>query len=162
MSLAIYPGSFDPITLGHVDVVRRARTIFSEVVVLVGQNNRKSYMFDDSKRLALAEEALASIDGVRVDVTDGLIVDYARRVGANAIVKGIRGGSDFDSEQPMALMNRHMSGIETVFLLGDPALTHVASSFVKEVASFGGNIDDLVPANVARAVRQAVKEKVDR
>jgi pantetheine-phosphate adenylyltransferase len=154
MSLAVCPGSFDPVTLGHLDVVRRARGMFDEVVLAVAHNSRKSYLFSLEQRVALARESTSGLD-VRVDVVDGLLADYCRRVGASAVVKGLRGGADFDAEQPMALLNRHLSGIETVFLVGDGALAHVASSLVKDVARHGGDVSDLVPPAVARALRDA-------
>lgn len=143
-------------TLGHVDIVRRARDMFDEVIIAVARNSTKNYFFDDDERVQLAKDAVADIAGVRVELVDGLIVDFARAQGANAIVKGLRGPADYDDEQAMALLNRHLSGIETIFVMGDPALAHVASSFVKEIARYGGNIDDLVPANVAEALKAKV------
>lgn len=156
MTLAVCPGSFDPITLGHVDVVRRARGLFDEVVVGVAMNARKSYLFDDETRLALAREAVADIPGVRVQLVEGLLATFCREIGADAIVKGLRGAADFDNEQTMALLNRHLTGVETLFVLGDPGLAHVASSLVKDVARHGGPIDDLVPPGVARALPAAL------
>ncbi|QGQ18934.1 pantetheine-phosphate adenylyltransferase [Cellulomonas sp. JZ18] len=156
MRIAVCPGSFDPLTLGHVDVVRRARTLFDEVVVAVAHNSRKQPLLGADERVALAAQVLADVDGVRVVGTQGLLVDLVRDVGACAVVKGLRGGADVDAEVPMALMNRHLSGVETVFVLGDPALAHVASSLVKDVARHGGRIDDLVPAPVAAAVHRAL------
>lgn len=149
------PGSFDPITLGHLDVVRRARTMFDEVVVAVAHNASKSAWFDAEQRAALAREALADTD-VQVEIVAGLVAEYARDRGAVAIVKGLRGGADFDGEQPMALMNRHLSGVETVFLVGDGAHAHIASSLVKDIARHGGDVGDLVPPGVAQALRDAV------
>ena len=157
MTIAVCPGSFDPLTLGHVDVVRRARGMFDEVVVGIARNSSKSALLGVDERVALARTALAGVDGVRVDVVEGLLADFVREVGAGAIVKGLRGGADFDAELPMALMNRHLTGVETVFVVGDPALAHVASSLVKDVARFGGSIDDLVPDGVADAVHEAVR-----
>ncbi|GAA1654865.1 pantetheine-phosphate adenylyltransferase [Georgenia ruanii] len=156
MSLAVCPGSFDPITYGHVDVVRRARAMFDEVVVVVAHNPAKRYLFDAEQRVALARAALADLPGVRVELVDGLLARYCADVGAVAIVKGLRGAADFDSEQAMALMNRHLVGIETVFVMGDPTLGHIASSMVKDVAGHGGPIDDLVPPAVAAALHQAL------
>lgn len=152
MRIAVCPGSFDPITLGHVDVVRRALTMFDEVIIGVAQNASKNYRFSPSERLGLAESAVADLPGARVMPIDGLLVDFVKDVGASAIVKGLRGAADYDGEQSMALLNRHMSGIETVFVMGDPKLAHIASSLVKDVARHGGNIDDLVPAAVAAAL----------
>lgn len=155
MSLAVCPGSFDPLTLGHVDVVRRARSMFDEVVVGIARNSAKSPLLAVEQRVALAREAFAADPGVRVEVVPGLLADFVREVGAVAVVKGLRGGADFDGELPMALMNRHLTGVETVFVVGDPALAHIASSLVKDVARFAGPIDDLVPPGVADAVRAA-------
>ncbi|WP_054952234.1 pantetheine-phosphate adenylyltransferase [Flaviflexus massiliensis] len=152
MSIAVCPGSFDPITLGHVDVVRRALTIFDEVIVGVAQNPGKNYRFAPEERLALAESAIADLPGARVMPVHGLLADFVQDTGASAIVKGLRGAADFDAEQAMALMNRHLSGVETVFIMGDPRLAHVASSLVKDVARHGGYIDDLVPTEVAAAL----------
>ena len=156
MSLAVCPGSFDPLTLGHVDVVRRARSMFDEVVVGIARNSSKSPLLDVDRRVALARAAFTQDAGVRVEVVPGLLADFVREVGAAAVVKGLRGGADFDGELPMALMNRHLTGVETVFVVGDPALAHVASSLVKDVARFGGSVADLVPAGVADAVRDAL------
>ncbi len=155
MSLAVCPGSFDPLTLGHVDVVRRARSMFDEVVVAIATNSAKSPLLAAEQRVALARDAFAADPAVRVEVVPGLLADFVREVGAVAVVKGLRGGADFDGELPMALMNRHLTGVETVFVVGDPALAHIASSLVKDVARFGGPIEDLVPPGVAEAVRQA-------
>lgn len=144
-------------TLGHVDVVRRARAMFDEVIVAVARNAKKNYFFSDDERLELARGAVAGIDGVRVEFVDGLVADYARNNGVNAIVKGLRGAADYDAEQAMSLLNRHLSAIETVFVMGDPSLAHIASSFVKELAMYGGKIDDLVPENVAKALQAKVE-----
>ncbi|MDQ0373318.1 pantetheine-phosphate adenylyltransferase [Cellulomonas humilata] len=157
MTTAVCPGSFDPLTLGHVDVVRRARSMFDEVVVGVARNSSKASLLPVEERVALARAAFADVDGVRVEAVDGLLADFVRTVGAVAVVKGLRGGADFDAELPMALMNRHLSGVETVFVVGDQALAHIASSLVKDVARYGGPIDDLVPAGVAEAVRAALR-----
>ncbi len=156
MSLAVCPGSFDPVTLGHVDLVRRARSLFDEVVVAVARNSAKAPLLTLDERVALARGAVADLAGVRVAVVPGLLADFLREVGATAVVKGIRGASDVDAEVPMALMNRHLSGVETVFVAGDSALAHIASSLVKDVARHGGRIEDLVPAQVAPAVRAAL------
>lgn len=154
MTLAICPGSFDPMTLGHRDVVERALTMFDEVIVLLATNSIKSYLFSDEERMALAEETLAGLEGVSVDITAGLIADYAREKGGNAIVKGLRNAADFDAETSMALLNRHLCAVETVFIMGDPALGHVASSYVKELASYGGPLTGLVAEPVAQALQE--------
>jgi len=159
VSLAVCPGSFDPVTLGHVDVVRRAAGMFDEVVVAVAHNSAKSPLLTADVRMRLVRDAVAGIPGVRVVATDGLLADFLRQVGAVAVVKGLRGAADVDAE--VALMNRHLSGVETVFVAGDSALAHIASSLVKDVARHGGPIDDLVPAGVGDAVRAALRARVD-
>jgi pantetheine-phosphate adenylyltransferase len=157
VSLAVCPGSFDPVTLGHLDVVRRARSMFDEVVVVVAHNAAKHPLLPVERRVELVRAAVEGMSGVAVTSWDGLLADYLRQVNANAVVKGLRGGADVDAELGMALLNRHMSGVETVFVPGDGALAHVASSLVKDVARHGGSIDDLVPPGVAEAVRAALE-----
>lgn len=161
VSIAVCPGSFDPVTLGHLDLIRRARSMFDEVVVAVARNSTKTALLDPGERVELARAAVAEagLAGVRVEQVPGLLVEFCREVGAQAIVKGLRGGADFDAELPMALMNRHVGGIETVFVIGDPALAHIASSLVRDVARFGGPIDDLLPAGAQEAVRAAVRRQ---
>lgn len=156
MSLAVCPGSFDPVTLGHIDVIRRARSMFDEVVVVVAHNAAKRPLLAVDERVALVRAAVADMGGVSVAPWDGLLADFLRDAGANAVVKGLRGGADVDAELGMALLNRHLSGVETVFVPGDGALAHVASSLVKDVARHGGRIDDLVPPGVAEAVYTAL------
>ncbi len=162
MSIAVCPGSFDPFTLGHLDVVRRARTMFDEVVVAVAHNSGKQPLLDVAARVELAQQAVAGLDGVRVEAVDGLLAAFVESLGAAAVVKGLRGGADFDAEQPMALMNRHLCGVETVFVIGDPALAHVASSLVKDVLRHGGDVSDLVPGPVAAALRAAERLDTDK
>lgn len=165
VTAAVCPGSFDPITLGHLDIVRRARGLFDEVVVGVARNASKSALLGTDERVALARAAIeqAGLDGVRVEVVPGLLVDFCREIGAGAVVKGLRGGADFDAELPMALMNRHLAEVETVFVAGDSSLMHVASSLVKDIARHGGPVDDLVPPGVGDAVRQALaRERASR
>lgn len=158
MSIAVCPGSFDPITLGHLDVVRRARRLFDVVVVGVAVNASKNALLSPADRVEVARAALADdpdLADVRVAEVPGLLVDFCRDIGAVAVVKGLRGGADFDGEQPMALMNRHLRGIETVFLPAEQRYAHVASSLVKDIARHGGPIEDLVPPVAAEAVRAA-------
>ncbi|WP_286217428.1 pantetheine-phosphate adenylyltransferase [Paraoerskovia sediminicola] len=160
MTTAVCPGSFDPITLGHLDVVRRARALVDHVVVGVARNAGKTALLPADARVDLARRALddAGLADVRVAVVPGLLVDYCAEIGATAVVKGLRGGADFDAELPMALMNRHLAGVETVFVVGDAALAHIASSLVKDIARHGGPVDDLVPPGVGDAVRRAFAE----
>ena len=153
MTVAVCPGSYDPITLGHLDVVRRASALYDDVVLAVATNTTKATLLDLDERVALARHATAGMPRVRVEAVPGLLVDFCREVGATALVKGLRNGADYDAELPMALMNRHLIGIETVFLPADRSVAHIASSLVKEVARYGGPIEDLVPDGVAESVR---------
>ena len=155
MTVAVCPGSFDPITLGHLDVVRRASLLYDDVVLAVATNATKVTLLDLAERVALARHAVSGVPRVRVEPVPGLLVDFCREIGATALVKGLRNGADYDAELPMALMNRHL-GIETVFLPADHSVAHIASSLVKEVARYGGTIDDLVPDGVAEAVRARI------
>ncbi|GAA4395450.1 pantetheine-phosphate adenylyltransferase [Tsukamurella soli] len=153
MSRAVCPGSFDPMTLGHLDIFRRAARLFDELVITVVVNPNKQGMFAIDERIALIEENVADLPGVTVESWTGLLVDYARERGAQAIVKGLRNSTDFDYEQPMASMNAHLTGVETAFLCTDPRYAYVSSSLVKEVAKLGGDITALIPANVAAALQ---------
>ncbi|TGO04298.1 pantetheine-phosphate adenylyltransferase [Serinibacter arcticus] len=158
MRTAVVPGSFDPVTLGHLDVVRRALAVADEVVVAVGRNAGKSPLLTADERRDLITSAVADIPGVRAEIMPGLLVDFCRDLahasgGDVVIVKGLRGGGDLDAEAPMAAMNRHLSGVETVFLVGAGHLNHISSSMVRDVARHGGPIDDLVPAGAADLVR---------
>lgn len=154
MTIAVCPGSFDPVTLGHLDVIRRGALLFDEVVVAVAAHAGKQPLLSVAERVELLRTATQGIGGVRVGVADGLIVDFCREVGASVLLKGLRGSGDHDAELPMAWMNRHLAGIETLFLPADRAVAHIASSMVKDVARHGGRIEDLVPDGVAPLVRQ--------
>ena len=156
MARAVCPGSFDPVTLGHVDVVTRAAALFDEVVVAVAINPAKQGLFSVDERRELLAGCFADLPGVRVDAFGGLLVDYCQEQGAAALVKGLRSGTDYAYELPMALMNRHLSGVETVFLAADPAHTYVSSSLVKEVARGGGDVS----AFLTPAVHAALIERL--
>ena len=152
---AVCPGSYDPVTLGHVDVLVRAARLYDEVVVAVLHNPAKQGTFPVEERIGFVERSLPEEvrQRVRVEAFAGrLLVDVCRDVGADAIVKGLRSASDFAYELPMALMNRHLTGVETVFLPGAPELEHVSSSLVKEVSRFGGDVTGLVPDEVRDAL----------
>mgnify|MGYP006340759069 FL=1 len=151
--IAVVPGTFDPVTLGHVDVVRRSAALFDQVVVGIARNATKTPLLSVEERRDAFAESVADLPGVSVEIVPGLLVDFCADRGATAIVKGLRGGSDLDAEAPMALMNRHLSGIETVFVMSDPTLAHIASSMVRDIARHGGRIDHLVPDGVADLVR---------
>jgi len=162
MTIAVCPGSFDPVTLGHLDVVRRARALADEVVVGVARNAAKTALLPLEERVALVREAVEGWDGVRVAEVPGLLAEFCASIGAGMVVKGLRNGGDLDAELPMALMNRHLTGVETVFLPASPQVGHIASSMVKDVARHGGPIDDLVPDGVGDAVRAALARTGER
>ena len=147
---AIYPGSFDPITNGHLDLIRRAAGQFERVVVAVLRHDLKSPEFRIADRLEMIREAVTGLENVRVGSFDGLLVDYARQQGARLILRGIRAVSDYEYELQMALMNRKLAPeIETIFMLPGERYTYLSSRLVKEVCRHGGPIDDLVPPGVA-------------
>lgn len=149
----VCPGSYDPVTIGHVDVITRAAAMYDEVVVAVLLNKAKRGTFGVDERIMLLDAALSAVPNVRIEAYSGrLLVEVCREAGAQAIVKGLRGGTDFAYELPMAQMNRHLSGVETVFLPGDPKFGHVSSSLIKEVAALGGDITGLVPEAVHAAL----------
>ncbi|HWG55665.1 MAG TPA: pantetheine-phosphate adenylyltransferase [Gaiellaceae bacterium] len=156
MITAICPGSYDPVTLGHVDVIGRAAAIFDRVVVGVVANPRhKTPLFDLDERVGFLREALADLPNVEVDVFSELVVEFARRWQAKAIVKGLRVISDFEWEFQMNQLNRHLAPeIETVYVMASPQVSFVSSSGVKEIAAFGGRVDELVPAAVAAALKE--------
>ena len=156
MVIAIYPGTYDPVTNGHIDVITRAASIFDRIVVgVVGDPRHKEPMFTLDERVAFLEEALRDMDNVDVDVFSVLVVDFARKWGARAIVKGLRVISDFEWEFQMNQLNRMLAPeIETVYVMASPTVSFVSSSGVKEIAAFGGNVDTLVPDAVARRFRE--------
>ena len=151
---AIYPGTFDPITFGHIDVVNRAAAMFPRLIILVARNPAKAPMFTDIERIAMIREVFRGRKDIAVDGFDGLLVDYARETRATAIIRGLRAVSDFEYEFQMALMNRKLyRDIDTVFLAPDERYTYLNSSIVREVARLGGNIDDFVPPVVRKRLR---------
>ena len=153
-SIAVFPGSFDPITNGHLDVVARGLTIFDQIVVAILINAEKKPLFSVEERVAMARAACAHLPNVEVDSFGGLVVEYARHRGAVALVKGLRAISDFEREVQMALMNRRLADdIYTVFLVTHPDYAFLSSSLVKDVFRLGGDIEDLVPPGVAEKLR---------
>ena len=151
---AIFPGSFDPITNGHVDIIRRALRLFDGIVVAVLNNAAKQPHFTPEERLAIIREVFAGEAGVEVDTFDGLLVDYARRKRASVIVRGLRAISDFEYEMQMALMNRRLEPeVETVFMMPAEPYTYVSSRLVKEVVALGGSVTGLVPELVEERLR---------
>jgi pantetheine-phosphate adenylyltransferase len=153
---AIYPGSYDPVTFGHVDVIRRAAGIFDRVVIgVVGNPQHKTPMFSLDERVAFLKDALGELENVEVDVFSELVVDFARKWNAKIIVKGLRVISDFEWEFQMNQLNRTLAPeVETVYVMASPQVSFVSSSGVKEIAAFGGNVDELVPQAVARRFRE--------
>ena len=155
MRRAIYPGSFDPVTNGHLDVIARAARLFDEVIVAVAVNDQKRSLFTAAERTALIAESVAGLANVRVSHFDGLLVEFARAQHATALVRGLRAVSDFEFEFQMALMNRKLDEhIETIFLMPAEKYTYLSSRIVKEISRLGGNVDAFVPASVAQALRK--------
>jgi len=142
---ALCPGTFDPVTNGHLDIIERASRHFDQLVVAVLVNPAKEPLFSLEERLAMLKEATADLPGVEVDSFSGLLVDFAKRRGSAAIVKGLRAISDFDYELQMAQMNHRLAAVETFFMTANPGWSYLSSSLVKEVARHGGDVDGLVP-----------------
>lgn len=154
MISCLVPGSFDPPTKGHLDVIERCAGIFDRVVVAVVANPSKKALFTEEERIALLQECVARWDNVEVDSFSGLLVDFASVKGADTIVKGLRAMTDFDYEIQMSQMNRHLSGIVTMFVATKPEYGYLSSSLVKQVAGLGGAVDSLVPEQVAKALKE--------
>ena len=161
--VAVYPASFDPITLGHVDVATRAAALFDELILAVYDRPLKTLLFSTEERVALVGAAVAHLPNVRVGTYTGLTIDYARAARANVIVRGLRTVSDFEREYGMAQLNRGMaSDIETVFLMASQRFSYVSSSSVKEIAALGGPIGEMVPAHVEEALRRVYSARSAR
>ncbi|KUH69502.1 phosphopantetheine adenylyltransferase [Mycolicibacterium novocastrense] len=158
MSGAVCPGSFDPVTLGHVDVFERAAAQFDEVIVAVLINPNKKGMFTLDERIAMIEEATEHLPNLRVESGQGLVVDFARQRGVTAIVKGLRSGTDFEYELQMAQMNKHIAGVDTFFVAATPQYSFVSSSLAKEVASMGGDVSELLPAAVNKRLQAKLSQ----
>jgi pantetheine-phosphate adenylyltransferase len=156
---AACPGSFDPVTNGHIDIIGRAASLFDEVVVAVGVNKSKNRLFSAEERIDMLTEAVSPWDNVVVAGFTGLLTDFCREHGASAIVKGLRAVSDFDYELQMAQMNASLSEVETVFVPTSPEYSFLASSLVKEVASFGGDVSSLVPEHVLVRLKARLAER---
>jgi pantetheine-phosphate adenylyltransferase len=150
---AVCPGSFDPVTNGHLDIISRASDLFDEVTVAVLINKSKEGMFSVDERLEMLRIVAADYPNVKIDAFRGLLVDFCKAHGIPAIVKGLRAISDFDYELQMAQMNRSLAGVETVFVPTSPEYSFLASSLVKEIATFGGDVSGLVPVDVLRRLR---------
>jgi pantetheine-phosphate adenylyltransferase len=153
MRRAIYPGSFDPVTNGHLDVIERGRKLFDEVIVAVAYNEEKKPLFSLAERLQLLEQSIGTLDNVRIAHFDGLLVDFAVEQQASAVIRGLRAVSDFEFEFQMALMNRKLeTAVETIFLMPKEEYTYLSSRIIKEIARLGGDVSAFVPAPVAQAL----------
>ena len=156
MKIAIYPGSFDPITNGHLDIIERAVHLFDKVIVTVARNAEKNFpLFSHEERISLIAKAVSELENIEVDSFEGLMVDHAVKHGAVAAIRGLRALSDFEFEFKMALMNRSLNeNISTLFLMPHAKYTHVSSSMVREVASLGGSVIKYVPSHVNKALKE--------
>ncbi|MBU4128958.1 pantetheine-phosphate adenylyltransferase [bacterium] len=155
--IAVYPGSFDPVTNGHIDLIKRTLGIVDELIVAVVKDSGEKPLFSVEERMAMLKEVTKDLENVRIDSFDELLVDYARKLGAKTIIRGLRAISDFEYEFQMALMNRKLSKeIETVFMMPSAKYSYLSSSMIKEVVSFGGSLCDLVP----KVVEERLKEKL--
>ena len=154
-NIAIYPGSFDPLTNGHVDIIERGSRLFDRIVIAILLNIEKAPLFTVQERVEIAREVFREYPNVEVDTFDGLLVEYARRKRASVIVRGLRAISDFEYEMQMALMNRHLNpDVETVFMMPAETYTYVSSRLVKEVVALGGSVSNLVPSIVESRLRE--------
>jgi len=158
--IAVYPGTFDPVTNGHIDLIRRARAIFPEVVVGVAENPGKGTLFSVEERVEMLKEATRRLSGVKVEPFGGLSVDFARRQKARLILRGLRMLSDFEYEFQLALTNRRLDpGVETVFLMPSAECSYLSSRLIKEAAGLGGDVNGLVPSFVARRLKERLKDE---
>ena len=156
---AIYPGSFDPVTFGHLDVIKRAARIFDEVVVAVSQNLQKKALFSSQERLDMLKASVKGVKNVKFDIFDGLIINYARKNNVKVLIRGVRMISDFDYELQMALTNRRLDEkIETVFLMPSEGFSFLSSTLIKEAATLGGDVTSFVPASVAQKLKKRLVE----
>lgn len=154
-SIAVYPGSFDPITNGHLSLIKRGLKIFDKVIVALGSNPQKNNLFSEEERIRMIKQVLEGVDNVEVEAFDGLTVDYARSRNAKAILRGIRALSDFEYEFQLALMNRRLDReIQSVFLMTDYKWFYISSTIIKEAASLGGDISGLVPPLVCKRLKE--------
>jgi len=159
MKIAVYPGTFDPITNGHVDIIMRSAKLFDKIIVTVAVNTQKTPLFDLTERVEMIRQALGNEEKIEVDQFDGLIAEYLERVNASAMIRGLRAVSDFEYEFQMSLMNRKLNpDVETVFLTPAQEYIHLNSTIVKEVASFGGDVSEYVPDYVRTKLREKYKK----
>ena len=160
MRVAIYPGTFDPITNGHLDLIKRAAMLFDRIIVAVANNPHKHPLFSLEERMRLVKETVQDFENVDVETFDGLLVEYAEKRGATAAIRGLRAVSDFEYEFQMALMNRKlMPKLETVFLMPSEEYTYINSTIVKEVARLGGKVEEFLPQRVAEALKAKIEKQ---
>lgn len=161
MTVAIYPGSFDPLTKGHLDVAVRASRLFDKVIIGVYDRPQKPLLFSPEERVEMAREAVKDVPNIEVESFSGLTIDFARKVGAHTMVRGLRVSADFEFEFDMAMMNRQLApDLELVCLMASPEFQFLSSSLLKEVSRLGGDVDEMLPQNVAKALRRKVHEKM--
>lgn len=158
MLIAVFPGSFDPLTNGHLDIIKRASVLFDKVIVAVGVNTTKTPLFSDEQKIELIKEAVNDLDNIEVSIMSGLTVDFMKEKNARYIVRGLRNSTDFEYERDIAAMNYRLDDVETVLLLARPENQNISSTVLKEVARFGGKINKLVPANIAKALEEKFKK----
>ena len=156
--IAIYPGSFDPVTYGHLDIIKRAAKIFDKVIVAVAHNNEKEPLFSVPERVELLKKATKGVKGLEVDDFHGLVVDYVRRKNARVVIRGLRMISDFEYEFQMALTNRKLTDdVETIFMMPSEAYSYLSSKLIKEIASLGANLKGFVPGFVEKAIKSKMR-----
>lgn len=148
MKRAVFPGSFDPITLGHVDIIRRALSLFDEIIIAIGVNTAKKYMWTQDERKAFIETTFAEFPNIKVKTFEGLTADFCKAEGAQYILRGLRNTTDFNYEQSIAQANDKVNGVDSVFLICSPEYSHISSSIVRDIARNGGNIGSLVPDGI--------------
>lgn len=159
MKVAVYPGSFDPITYGHLDIIKRGAKVFDKLIVCVMVNHGKNYLFNSEERSHLIRENLEHLDNVEVDIFDGLLIDYVKKRETKIVIKGLRAFLDFEYEFQMALTNKHLDNeLETFFMMTNNQYSYLSSSLVKEITKFQGDVSDFIPENVEKAIKKKYEE----
>ena len=159
MKIAVYPGTFDPVTYGHIDIIKRASRIFDKVIVAVAHNTQKDVLFSVDERIAMLKDAIRGVKNVKVEDFEGLVVDYVKRKGSKVMIRGLRMISDFEYEFQMALTNRKLNNsIETIFMMPHEDYSYVSSKLIKEAASLGADVTKFVPRNAAAALKKKLRQ----